>query len=73
METILCKVWGTVKLGIKEWLHKEQLCNSEPFFMTNMLVHLINSEQIGSLLPSLIVILKYYKHTVLLYFGVIDE
>ena len=36
-----------VKLGFKEWLNKEQFCNSEPFPMTNMLVHLINIEQIG--------------------------
>ena len=33
---------GTVKLGFKE-----QLGNSEPFPMTNMPAHLINSEQIG--------------------------
>ena len=37
----------TVKLGFKEWLNKEQLGNSEPFLVTNMPVHLSNSEQIG--------------------------
>ena len=37
----------TVKLGFKERLDKEQLGNSEPFPVTNMLVHLINCEQIG--------------------------
>ena len=37
----------TVKLGFKELLNKEQLVNSEPFPVTNMPVHLINSEQIG--------------------------
>ena len=34
----------TVKLEFKEWLDKEQLDNSEPFPVTNMPVHLINSE-----------------------------
>ena len=38
---------NTVKLGFKELLTKEQLGNSEPFPMTNMPAHLINSEQIG--------------------------
>ena len=37
---------GTLKLGLKERLNKEQLGNSEPFPVTNMPVHLINSEQI---------------------------
>ena len=37
----------TVKLGFKKLLNKEQLVNSEPFPVTNMPVHLINSEQIG--------------------------
>ena len=37
----------TVKLGFKELLNKEQFDNSEPFLVTNMPVHLINSEQIG--------------------------
>ena len=37
----------TVKLGFKELLNKEQLGNSEPFPVTNMPVHLINSEQIS--------------------------
>ena len=37
---------NTVKLGFKELLNKEQLGNSEPFPMTNMPVHLINSEQL---------------------------
>ena len=37
----------TVKLEFKERLNKEQLGNSEPFPVTNMPVHLINSEQIG--------------------------
>ena len=46
-KTIQCKFWGTVKLGFKEWLHTEQLCNSEPFPVTNKPVNLINSEQIG--------------------------
>ena len=39
-----------VKLGFKEWLDKEQLDysgNSEPFLVTNMPVHLMNSEQIA--------------------------
>ena len=36
-----------VKLGIKERLDKEQLGNSEPFSVTNMPVHLLNSEQNG--------------------------
>ena len=38
---------NTVKLGFKERLNKEQLGNSEPFPVTNMPFHLINSEQIG--------------------------
>ena len=38
---------STVKLGFKERLNKEQLGNSEPFPVTNMPVHFINSEQIG--------------------------
>ena len=38
---------GTVKLGIKELLNKEQIGNSEPFPVTNLPVYLINSEQIG--------------------------
>ena len=38
---------GTVKLGFKERLDKEQIGNSEPFPITNLLVYLINSEQIG--------------------------
>ena len=37
----------TVKLGFKERLDKEKLGNSEPGPITNMPVHLINSEQIG--------------------------
>ena len=36
-----------VKLGFKEWLNKEQLGKSEPFPLTNLLVYLKNSEQIG--------------------------
>ena len=36
-----------VKLGFKERLDKEKLGNSKPCSMTNMPVHLINSEQIG--------------------------
>ena len=42
-----CIVCSTVKLGFKERLNKEQLGNSEPFPVTNMPVHLKNSEQIG--------------------------
>ena len=38
---------STVKLGFKERQNKEQLGNSEPFPITNMPVHLINSEQIN--------------------------
>ena len=38
---------STVKLGFKELLNKEQIGNSEPFFVTNLPVYLINSEQIG--------------------------
>ena len=41
------KLLFTVKLGFKELLNKEQLGNSEPFSLTNMPVHSINSEQIG--------------------------
>ena len=37
----------TVKLGFKERLDKEKLGNSEPGPITNMPVHLINSEPIG--------------------------
>ena len=37
----------TVKLGFQQLQSKEQLGISEPFLLTNMLVHLINSEQIG--------------------------
>ena len=36
----------TVKLDFKELLNKEQIGNSEPFPVTNLLVYLINSEQI---------------------------
>ena len=36
-----------VKLGFKERLDKEQIGNSEQFPVTNLLVYLINSEQIG--------------------------
>ena len=42
-----CIVCSTVKLGFKERLNKEQLGNSEPFPVTNMPVHLKNSEQTG--------------------------
>ena len=38
---------NTVKLGFKERLIKEQLGNSEPFPVTIIPVHLMNSEQIG--------------------------
>ena len=38
---------STVKLGFKELLNKEQITNSEPFSVTNLLAYLINSEQIG--------------------------
>ena len=37
----------TVKLKFKERLDKEQLSNSEPFPMTNMLVHLKIVKRIG--------------------------
>ena len=37
----------TIKLGFKEQLNKKQIGNSEPFPVTNLLVYLINSEQIG--------------------------
>ena len=37
----------TVKLGFKERLDKEQLGNTEPFHVTNIQVHVINSDQIG--------------------------
>ena len=37
----------TVKLGFKELLNKEQIANSEPFSVTNLLVYLINSEKNG--------------------------
>ena len=33
---LLFVIHSTVKLGFKEWLDKEQLCNSEPFPVTNM-------------------------------------
>ena len=36
-----------VKLVFKELQNKEQLANSEPFAVTNMPVHSINSEQSG--------------------------
>ena len=36
---------NTVKLGFKERLNKEQIGNSEPFAVTNLLVYLIDSEQ----------------------------
>ena len=39
-------ICSTVKLGFKERLNEEQLGKSEPFPLTNMPVHLINSEQI---------------------------
>ena len=39
---------STVKLGIKELFNKEQICNSEPFPVTNLPIYLINSEQIGA-------------------------
>ena len=38
---------GTVKLGIKELLNKEQIGHSEPFSVTNLPVYLMNSEQIS--------------------------
>ena len=38
---------STVKLGFKERLNKEQIGNREPFPVTNLLVYLTNSEQIG--------------------------
>ena len=38
---------STVKLDFKELLNKEQIGNSEPLTVTNLLVYLINSEQIG--------------------------
>ena len=38
---------STVKLGFKELLNKEQIGISEPFFVTNLPVYLINSDQIG--------------------------
>ena len=41
-------ITNTVKLGFKERLDNEQLDNSVVFPVTNMAVHLINSEQIGS-------------------------
>ena len=41
------KFFDTVKLGFEEPLNKEQLGNSESFAVTNMPVHLINSEQSG--------------------------
>ena len=37
---------NTVKLGFKEQLNEEQLGNIEPFPVTNMPVHLINSEKL---------------------------
>ena len=38
----------TVKLGLMERLSNQQLGNIEPFPVTNIRVHLINSEQIGN-------------------------
>ena len=37
---------NTVKLGFKERLDKEQLANSEPFPVTNIPVHLLDSEHL---------------------------
>ena len=42
----LLSISSTVKLRFKKLLNKEQLGNSEPFPVTNMPVHQINSEQI---------------------------
>ena len=39
---IICS--NTVKLGLKKRLDKEQLANSEPFPVTNIPVHLSDSE-----------------------------
>ena len=41
----LLSISSTVRLGFKKLLNKEQLGNSEPFPVTNMLIHLMNSEQ----------------------------
>ena len=41
--------YGTVKLGFKELLNKEQIGNSEPYPVTKLPVYLINSEQIGTI------------------------
>ena len=38
---------GTVKLGFKELLNKEQIGDSEPFPVTNLPVYFVNSEQAG--------------------------
>ena len=38
---------NTVKLGDKKRFDKEQIGFKEPFFVTNIPVYLINSEQIG--------------------------
>ena len=37
----------TVNLGFKERLNKEQIGNSKPFLVNNLLVYLINREQIS--------------------------
>ena len=37
----------TVKLGFKERLNKEQIGNSKPFLVNNLLVYLIIREQIS--------------------------
>ena len=53
IEVVLCltspldNLASTIKLGFKKRLDKEQIGNSEPFPVTNLLVYLINSEQIG--------------------------
>ena len=44
---LYCIVCSTVKLEFKERIKKEQLDNSETFSLTNIPVHLKNSEQIG--------------------------
>ena len=38
---------NTVKFDFKERLNKEQIGNSEPFLVTNLLVYLMNSEHSG--------------------------
>ena len=40
----ICSI--AVKLEFKEWLGKEQFGNSEPFPVTNMPVHLLDSEHL---------------------------